>query len=77
MTKTTKINKMVSESIDSLDERGLRCLCLALARSVDRMSRNKTKSEATFETDTIAHRIASYKKKGAGINASRDHLIEG
>ena len=77
MTKTTKINKMVSGSIDSLDERGIYCLCLALARSVDRMSRNKTKSEATFETDTIAHRIASYKKKGAGINASRDHLIEG
>lgn len=76
MIKTTKINKMVSESIDSLDERGLRCLCLSLARSVDRLSRNKTHKQIEFETDTIAHRIASYKKPGAGINASLDHLIE-
>lgn len=60
MTKTTKINKMVSESINSLDERGLYCLCLALARSVDRMSRNKTKSDATYETDTIAHHIKKH-----------------
>jgi hypothetical protein len=62
MIKTTKINKMVSESINSLDERGLYCLCLALARSVDRLSRNKTQSDATFETDTIAHHIKKHKK---------------
>jgi len=53
---------MVSESINSLDERGLYCLCLALARSVDRLSRNKTQSDATFETDTIAHHIKKHKK---------------
>ena len=62
MIKTTKINKMVNESINSLDERGLYCLCLALARSVDRLSRNKTQSDATFETDTIAHHIKKHKK---------------
>ena len=67
---------MVSESIDSLDEQGLRCLCKALARSVDRLSRNKTHKQIEFETDTMANRIAAYKKPGAGINASRDHLIE-
>ena len=62
MIKTTKINKIVNESINSLDERGLYCLCLALARSVDRLSRNKTQSDATFETDTIAHHIKKNKK---------------
>ena len=60
MTKTTKIYEMVSGSIDSLDERGIYCLCLALSRSVDRMSRNKTKSDATYETDTIAHHIKKH-----------------
>ena len=61
MIKTTKINKMVSESINSLDERGLYCLCLALARSVDRLSRNKTYKQIAFEMDTIASHIGDHK----------------
>ena len=74
MRKTTEMNKMVEESLDSLDELGCRCLCMALARSVDRLSRNKTHKQVAFETTTIAHRIATYQQTGEGRNASRDPL---
>ena len=74
MRKTTEMNKMVEESLDSLDELGCRCLCMALARSVDRLSRNKTHKQVAYETTTIAHRIATYQQTGEGRNASRDPL---
>ena len=52
---------MVSGSIDSLDERGIYCLCMALSRSVDRLSRNKTYKQIAFEMDTIASHIGDHK----------------
>ena len=61
MRKTTEINKMVSGSIDSLDERGIYCLCMALSRSVDRLSRNKTYKQIAFEMDVIASHIGDHK----------------
>ena len=52
---------MVSGSIDSLDERGIYCLCMALSRSVDRLSRNKTYKQIAFEMDVIASHIGDHK----------------